>query len=755
VLALLLLLQSAASGPVVEGKGSPTAEIPRLEAAPVTIDGVLDEPVWAQATRLTGFWQYQPVDGRLAEETTEVRVWYAPDAIYFGIVAHDRVPASIRATVADRDNIDNDDRVVIDIDTFHDRRRAFFFGVNPLGAQSDGVRSEGAGQVSSLIPGSVDLNPDFTWESKGRVTDQGYQVEIRIPFKSLRYPSGAAQRWGLNVTRVVQRTGYTDTWTDVRRANASFIGQEGAIGGLHDLKRGVAVEAQPFVTATANGVRDDLTDRFDRESLDPDAGLNLRLGFTSYSLDATLNPDFSQVESDAGQVTVNERFALFFPEKRPFFLEGIELFGSPQTLVYTRRIVDPKAGAKFTGKFGQLGIAHLTAVDETDGADAWFNVTRLRRDFGRNSIAGVTFTNRDTEGQHNRVLAGDFRYVWGLYYAQLQFGGSYTSAGDVTRTAPIWQLEYDRTGRSWGFNYLVNGLGRGFDAQAGFVNRLRSDVVNAHAFNRLTLYGARGAALENLTVFFGPQWTWVYDRFGFNRPLEGFEQLDATFQLRGGWELNGHLQRDFVNFQDSTYAGYTVGSAAGPVYQPDDDFSGVTWQTGITTPTWQRLDAAVTYRRGRAAIFEEAATGSAWLATAEVNARPASTIRLALTGTILRLDRRDGTEFARATIPRLQVEYQPNRALFFRAIGEYRSERRAALEDPVSGAPLLVDGAAQPATEFNGFRMDLLASFEPTPGTVAFLGYGSSLETNGEFNWSRLRRRNDGVFVKLAYQIRR
>ena len=124
--------------------------------------------------------------------------------------------------MADRDNIDNDDHVVIDIDTFHDRRRAFFFGVNPLGAQSDGVRSEGAGQVSSLIPGSVDKNPDFTWESKGRITGQGYEVEIRIPFKSLRYPGSGPQTWGFNVHARVQRTGYTDTWTDVRRANASL-----------------------------------------------------------------------------------------------------------------------------------------------------------------------------------------------------------------------------------------------------------------------------------------------------------------------------------------------------------------------------------------------------------------------------------------------------------------------------------------------------------------------------------------------------
>jgi Domain of unknown function (DUF5916) len=766
LLALLLLVQTTLAnadsgarlqGTAVQGQGSPTAEIPRIEPAAdaVRVDGALDEDAWAQATRLTGFWQYQPVDGRPAEEQTEVLVWYAPDAIWFGIIARDKVPGAIRATVADRDNLDNDDHVVIDIDTFHDRRRAFTFAVNPLGAQSDGVRSEGAGQVSSLVPGSTDLNPDFTWESKGRLTPEGYQVEIRIPFKSLRYPAGESQSWGLNVTRVVQRTGYTDTWTDARRANASFLGQEGAISGLHDLKRGVAVEAQPFVTATANGSRDALTDSFDRESVEPDAGLNLRLGFTSYALDATINPDFSQVESDAGQVTINERFALFYPEKRPFFLEGIELFGTPQTLVYTRRIVDPKAGAKFTGKFGQLGVAHLTAVDEAGADDAWFNITRLRQDFGRNSIAGITFNNRDQGSSHNRVLAGDFRYVWSLYYTQFQYGASFTSDEAGSVTAPIWLAEFDRTGRQWGFNYMLKGLGTGFDDQAGFVNALRSNVVNGHFFNRLTHYGARGALLENLTLFFGPDRTWAYDQFGFEPGLEGYDQADATFQLRGGWELNGHLQRDFVTFEDSTYADYTVGASDGPVYVPPDDFSGFTWRAQVTTPTWRRFQAVLAYKQGRAAIFPEGTTGTGWQVTGEVDVRPVPTVRVALTGTIFRLDRLDGSEFARSTIPRLKVEYQPRRELFFRAIGEYRSDRTAPLQDPTTGNPLYVNGLAQPGSEFDGLRVDLLASYEPTPGTVAFLGYGSSLQTDEEFNWSRLQRTTDGFFVKLAYQIRR
>jgi hypothetical protein len=755
MLALLFLLQAPGSGAaVVEGKGSPTAEIPRLEST-VLIDGNLDEPVWARATRLTGFWQYQPVDGRPAEEKTEVRVWYAPDAIYFGVIAGDRNPASIRATVADRDNIDNEDYVVLDLDTFHDRRRAFFFAVNPLGIQADGVRSEGAGQVSSLIPGSVDKNPDFTWDSKGRLTDRGYQIEIRIPFRSLRYPGSGRQSWGFNVTRMTQRTGYTDTWTDVRRANASFIGQEGAIGGLQDMRHGVTVEAQPFVTATADGSRDDLTGDFIRDDVNPDAGLNLRLGFSSYAVDATVNPDFSQVESDVGQVTVNERFALFFPEKRPFFLEGIELFGSPQTLVYTRRIVDPKAGAKLTGKFGQLGVAHLTAVDQTDTDDAWFNISRLRRDFGRNSIAGVTFTNRDQPGNHNRVLAGDFRYVWGLYYTQFQYGGSWTSDAAGSRSAPIWQAEFDRTGRSWGFNYLLTGQGDGFDAQAGFVNRLRSGVVTGHGFNRFTLYGARAALLENLTVFFGPERIWLYDDFGFKDGIEGRDQFDATFQLRGGWELNGHTERSFVNFQDSSFAGYTIGGATGPAYLPADDFSGFTGEVKVTTPTWQKLGAQVVYGWGRVPIFQEGSTGSGWQVTGNVELRPTSTIRATALGTVFRLYRLDGSEFARSTIPRLKLEYQPNRALFFRVIGEYRSDRRDALTDPATGDSLFVGGVAQPTTEFNGFRLDLLASYEPTPGTVAFLGYGSSLESEAEFDWSGLQRVNDGFFVKLAYQIRR
>ncbi|HQX81405.1 MAG TPA: DUF5916 domain-containing protein, partial [Vicinamibacterales bacterium] len=324
---LMLALAQAAMPPqtpaTVDGAGSPTFSIPRVEET-VVIDGRLDEPAWSKAARLTGFSEYRPVDSQRASERTEVLVWYSPEALHFGIIAHDSDPSSVRATQADRDNLDREDSVRIYLDTFNDRRRAFVFGVNPLGAQEDGVQTEGAFSAGRTFGGVVDLSPDYQFDSRGQLTPEGYVVEVRIPFKSLRYPSADQVKWGINVLRKTQRTGREDTWTDAKRV-ASFLGQTGTMTGLYEMKRGVVTEVQPFVTGATNGTRQ-ADGRFSRSGVDIEPGVNVRLGFTNLSLDATVNPDFSQVESDAAQVTVNERFALFFAEKRPFFLEGIELF---------------------------------------------------------------------------------------------------------------------------------------------------------------------------------------------------------------------------------------------------------------------------------------------------------------------------------------------------------------------------------------------------------------------------------------------
>ncbi|MFI5234594.1 MAG: DUF5916 domain-containing protein [Gemmatimonadales bacterium] len=757
--AFALLFQIATTPLSVNGQGAPTVTIPRIEAAPA-IDGTLDEAVWQQATRLTGFWEYQPADGRPAGEETEVRVWYSSSAIYFGIIAHDRDPGSIRATVADRDNIQGDDNVRIYLDTFNDRRRAYFFGVNPLGAQEDGVRAEGGFTAGSITGGTTDLNPDFLWESKGHLTPEGYVVEIRIPFKSLRFRGDDPKSWGIQIVRTIQRTGYQESWTDLRRANASFLLQDGTIAGIHGIHRGVVVEAQPTITGSVSGTRDTTTGAFTRGAERTDIGGNLKLGFNSFSIDATANPDFSQVESDAGQVTVNQRFALFFPEKRPFFLEGIELFATPNQLVYTRQIGNPIGGIKVAGKIGNFTIAHLTALDETGGgaSNALFDVGRIRADFGENSTAGLTYTDRSAGSEYNRVVAADVRYVFGkLYYFQSQFGGSWTRDSAGSRSSPIWLEEFDRTGRQWGFNYQVTGIGAGFDARAGYVPR--TDIVQAHGFNRFTWYGKPGATIESFTTFFGPEATWNYDGFSTSHPVEGDQSITNMFRFRGGWNLTITPKHAFVLPDPALYTGYTVDHGVGGIapYIPPGTLDGWQIHTQLSTPVYRGFNADATVLRGTAVLFAEGSLGRELTLQGDLSLRPSQQVRLTCSLIFDRLTRaRNGAEFARTVIPRLRVDFQPLRSLFFRVIGEYQSARVAALADPATGDPILVNGVPASSSETNTFRMDWLASFQPNPGTVAFLGYGSTLDGGlNTLTFSRLVRTDDGFFVKFAYLFRR
>ncbi len=767
LLGLLAPLSLAAQGdPVIP---PPAVAIPRADVD-ITVDGRLDEPEWASAARLDGFRQYQPVDSRPAEDSTVVLVWYSATAIHFGIRAYDRVPSEVRATVSDRDNIGNDDAVTLYLDTFNDRRRAYFFGVNPYGVQDDGVRTEGGFSVSTGMGGNIDRNPDFIWQSKGERTPFGWQAEVRIPFKSLRWGSGDVLTWGLNVTRITRRTGYEDTWTDVRRANASFLAQTGTITGLRDITRGVVVETQPTIVGDLPGTR--TAGAFRRGDPGYDIGANARLGFTQATLDATLNPDFSQVESDAGLVTINERFALFFPERRPFFLEGIELFASPNNLVYTRTVANPLAGGKLTGKLGAWTVAHLTALDEAGAGggalaasrNAFVNLTRLRRDLGDNSVAGVTFTSRDEAGDFNRVLSADARLLFGkLYYLQAQLGASVTqderSAG--TRTDPIYEVEVDRTGRRWGFNYRLTGIGNEFETWSGFVNR--TGIVTASGFNRLSFYGARGALVENVTFFGGGR---QFRELGARaispdgRPIEGALELNGSARVRGGWNLSVRGERGFVRFDPRSYAAYRVAEPTSSA--PADPFAfdeGVFGATGvratISTPTYRLWQGSVSVEQGARAIFPEATEGRGRGVTGSITLRPTPAVRMFGTLTSQTLERLDGSEFARTILPRLKAEVQPNRWFFFRLVAEYRNERQAALRDARSGRPILVNGEFVPARESNRLRMDWLASYEPSPGTVAFVGYGSTLQADRALAFTGLERQDDGFFVKVAYLLRR
>ncbi len=748
--------------------------IPRLEAA-VTVDGVLDEGAWAQAARLTAFSQYQPVDSRAAEEPTEILVWYSATAIHFGIRAREVHGDVVRATRANRDAIGSDDHVQILLDTYDDRRIAFLFGVNPFGVQQDGTRSDnfsggaggrsgsGGGVGINFLDGNVDLNPDYVFESRGRLVADGYEVEVRIPFKSLRYQDRAEQAWGIQVLRRVQHSGFQDAWTPVVRASATFLGQAGRLTGLHDLHRGLVLELTPVATQRVDGAPD-AAGAWVYQG-EPELGGDVRWGITqNLSLNGTVNPDFSQVEADVGQVLVNERFALFYPEKRPFFLDGLELFDTPNSLIYTRQVEEPDAGVKLAGKQGATTVAAMLAVEpdsfSATGSRPLAGMLRLRRDIGRNSSFGLVGTAREDGPDFSRLAGADLRlYHSRLYFVELQAVQSWTETGGAAASGPLFEATWDRTGRNWGFNYGVNAVAPDFQAQLGFVNR--TNIINGHLYNRLTGYGAQDALVQTYGAFFTWSRIWRYDDPGAGT-IEGSEGISPSMTLRGGWQPAGNIGRSFFTFDPADYAGYTVevpaGAATDTVAFTVPGMLSDLWggSLRVTTPTWRRLTASASIGLGATPIFAEAVRGRYASFSATVDLRPTEQLRVAVQYTQLTIERsRDGSRFSREAIPRLKAEYQLSRAVFVRFVGQYTARERDALAD-AAGNPILVNGAAAGALTANDLRTDLLFSYRPTPGTLFYLGYGASMTEPDAFGFDRdqLRRTSDGFFVKASYLFR-
>jgi len=760
---------------VYSGRANRTrVDVPRIDSVAV-IDGSLDDPVWRRAARLAGFSQYQPVDGRPAEEPTEVLVWYSPEAIYFGIRAREIHGNVVRATHANRDNIDSEDQIQILLDTDNARQIAFLFGVNPYGVQQDGTRSAqfagGAGGPSATgggfrninpLEGSVDLNPDYFFESKGRLVEGGYEVEVRIPFKSLRYQATRVQSWGIHILRRVQHSGFQDTWAPAVRANANFLAQSGSLNGLHDLKRGLVLEATPTMTARAdrsptigNG-----RDYQKKADLSGDVRWGIRQNLT---LNGTINPDFSQVEADVGQVLLNERFALFYPEKRPFFLDGLELFDSPNQLIYTRQIVAPLGGVKLAGKLGGTNIASMIAGDDRQYSWAGnhsplFGVSRIRYDYGSSNTLGAVLTTREDGANFSRVAAGDFRFYHSkLYFAQFQAAESWTDSVRNRRNGSLYQADWDRTGRAWGFHYTLRSLDPGFKAAAGFVNR--TGIVEARAFNRLSFYGAQGALVQTYGSFFGLGRIWNNVR-GSHGLAETSEQILPSATLRGGWNLSGALTHAYFAFDPGLYSGLTIQRSLGPltdtaaflVPAPEKDQWGGSFRA--TTPTYRHFSGTASITESQVPIFREAAPGNSSRIDAALDVRPTTAIRSSLSFSRLTIARKsDGSRFSSETIPRIKVEYQVSPPIFLRLVGQYAARSRSPLEDR-NGNPILVNGVLDSGSTTNEFSTDWLFSYRPVPGTLVYLGYGSTLEEPREFRFQDLRRTRDGFFGKISYLFR-
>ncbi|HSB60649.1 MAG TPA: DUF5916 domain-containing protein, partial [Vicinamibacteria bacterium] len=393
------------------------AERPRIEPVRITrppvIDGVLDDETWQGPPLALGDWiTYNPLSGEKLAQRTEIHAGYDDRYLYFAFRCVDPEPDKVRSTLSRRDRMWSDDWVGLSLDSVGNGQSSYDMFVNPAGVQGDILTTPSAGENSA---------PDWLWDSAGRRTAEGYDVEMRLPLTSIRFVSGHEVRMGVLFWRRVSRLGMSASWPEVP-AGQSFI-QRHAVMLLRELKRPLTLEVAPSATYSRRQTRA-TPDAFRPADSDPDAGFSVKYGVTSSAiLEGTLNPDFSQVESDAFQVEVNQRFPLFFSEKRPFFMEGMGTFelagvggdAVMRTAVHTRNIVDPSWGAKATGTAGRAGFALLAAGDEAPGRPLAgednpflgrsrdFYVARGQWSLGRSSYVGALLTDTELARGHNRV----------------------------------------------------------------------------------------------------------------------------------------------------------------------------------------------------------------------------------------------------------------------------------------------------------------------------------------------------------------
>ena len=489
--AVVILTQGllAAQEPVPDATTPTTPfQIPRVDER-IEVDGVLDEPVWQRAWTMNLDYEVHPGENTPAPIRTEVFVMHDQSRLYVGFRAHDPDPGQIRAHLADRDQAWGDDWVGVVLDTFNDERRDYLFVVNPLGVQMDNIEVEANGGTPW----------DGIWNSAATITEWGWSAEMEIPFSSLRFQrSNEPQIWGFDAIRGYPRNLSHQMGSFPRdRSNNCYLCQAHKIEGFAGVSPGRNVEIVPTLTASRTDLREDLPDgELTQGDPDFDLGLTARWGITpNLTLSGTVNPDYSQVEADALQLRVNRPFAIFFPEKRPFFMEGADFFDTLMNIVYTRVMREPAWGLKLTGKEGPHTVGAYVVDDETtnlvipgsQSSDFTVldqpnraTVLRYKYDLGNRVTLGGLFTNRDGEDYLNRVagIDGDLRITpKDRVFVQI-LNSSTRYPGEVAEdfdqpagTFDDWaaELYYSHSTRTWGWWAIVSDVGANFRADLGFM----------------------------------------------------------------------------------------------------------------------------------------------------------------------------------------------------------------------------------------------------------------------------------------------
>ncbi len=710
---VLLLVPTLRGGPRTAEAETPLT-VPKA-GQPPAIDGILDDPVWVQALKVDGFKTLKPDYGKEASQKTEAFISYDAENFYFAFRCYDNEPAKVKAAMSKRDNIFQDDIVFINLDTFNDNQSAFVFMLNPLGIQGDGMLT---------VAGNIETSFDAVWYSKGRIDDQGWTVEARIPLQSIRFPNKDVVTWRILFIRFFTRTSEQVSFPPLDPAKGSLLGQAMPIR-LAGLKYERVVELLPALTygRTYEPSEGKL---IRNKALDiGDFSLTGKLGITSdLTLDATYNPDFSQVESDAGQVDFNQRYALYYEEKRPFFLEGSDLwqFGGAMeeaplsALVYTRTIIDPVFGFKLTGKVTPRDtVATIYAKDNLPG-DPFdehpdIAIARYKHTLKDDAFIGAFYTGRESGSGYNRVggFDGRFRLSQTSVASFHLFGSlSKTPGAESANKDHALSLAYEFSNRKWVLDLGYQDISPNFQVDTGFITR--TGVRRLAAFAMYQIYPP-SKFFQKIEPFY---WSYhIYDTI-----YHMWETVDL-FTLRLRLPRNTMVRFDGL-LANEIFVGHRF------------DLSGYGFQ--VQSQLAKQFYLQIFARRTGKTYYDPSAPyqGYGSMIMGGVQYQPMDQLDFSLSLSYVDFFRKsDRTKIYDYLILRSRNAFQINKYLFLRGIVEYNDF-------------------------YKRMTLDGLISFTYIPGTVVHLGYGSALE---KLEWtgtdyapsSRFHELKRGFFFKVSY----